>query len=299
MCNLIKKLPYPVSGLMLALAALGNLLKPRGEIIRYNFGILSALILLLVLIKIIKYPKSFLEVFEQPAIAGIMATLPMGIIILSTYVVSFSNKLGAMIWWLGILIYIIIFGLFIRKTLFPFKIKKIFPSYFVMFVGIVSASVVSPTYKYEYIGQYIFWIGIICYLFWLPIILYRVVKVKEIPEVVMPTIAIFAAPPSLLLAGYNSSFTTKSLFLLNGLTIIALFFYLCALVYVIKFLFKKFMPSYSSFTFPFVISAIALRPFATKYEVFGPVHVFMQIFAVIMVIYVFIEYMKFLLKKTV
>lgn len=59
-------------------------------------------------------------------------------------------------------------------------------------------------------GKAAFWFGFVTYLILLPIVIYRVLKVKGMPEQTLPTIAIFAAPASLLLAGYMKSFQAKT-----------------------------------------------------------------------------------------
>lgn len=56
MKRIVKQLPVPIVGLMLALAATGNLVLSYGNIYRNIFGILSAIILILMLLKIIIYP---------------------------------------------------------------------------------------------------------------------------------------------------------------------------------------------------------------------------------------------------
>lgn len=297
MNRFIEKLPYPIAGLMLALAALGNLMKPYGENLRFSLGAMSFVLLILIVYKIIKMPKSLLEAFSQPPVAGVLATIPMSIMILSTYANVFHKSLGASLWWAGLAIHLVFMVLFFRKTLIPYKIQKVFPSYFVMFVGVVCASVAAPAHGYKALGQLIFWFGLIVYLFWLPVILYRVLKIKEIPIPAMPTLAIFAAPASLLLAGYHSSFEIKSNLMLNGLTTMALFFYACTLIYMFKLIRQKFAPSFSAFTFPFVISAIALKPLSIQVQWFKPLHALMLGIAIFLVVYVFMGYLKFLFKK--
>ncbi len=59
-------------------------------------------------------------------------------------------------------------------------------------------------------GKFNSWFVLYSYLILLPIILYRITKVKEIPEPALPTIVILAAPASLCLAGYMNSFQNKN-----------------------------------------------------------------------------------------
>ena len=55
--NIIKKVPVPLCGVMLGFAALGNLLQSYGEGIRLVCGIVAAFLLILVLLKLIIFPK--------------------------------------------------------------------------------------------------------------------------------------------------------------------------------------------------------------------------------------------------
>lgn len=57
MDKIVKKLPVPIVALMLALAATGNLVLSYGNLYRNIFGILAAIILVLVLIKIVNLPS--------------------------------------------------------------------------------------------------------------------------------------------------------------------------------------------------------------------------------------------------
>ena len=47
--NLIKKLPIPISGLALALLSLGNLLQDMNPNVRYLFGAMGAIIIILLI----------------------------------------------------------------------------------------------------------------------------------------------------------------------------------------------------------------------------------------------------------
>lgn len=89
--------------------------------------------------------------------------------------------------------------------------------------------------------------------------MYRVLKIKEIPEPALPTLAIFAAPASLLLAGYMNSFATKNMAIVWFLLVLSVVKYVIVLILMSKLLKLKFYPSYSGFTFPLIISGIAIK----------------------------------------
>ncbi|SHM35972.1 Voltage-dependent anion channel [Caldanaerovirga acetigignens] len=137
MDRIVKSVPIPISGLMLGVAAAGNLLSQYGSVYKNIFGFLSAVILVLVVAKIIMVPKSVLESFENLAVAGVMPTFSMGIIILANYIKDYLYEAAYLLWFSGLCLHLIVMYFFTKKYILNFKIEKVFPSYFVVYVGIV------------------------------------------------------------------------------------------------------------------------------------------------------------------
>jgi exfoliative toxin A/B len=304
MKQIIKKLPVPIVGLMLALAASGNLVLSYGEIYRNIFGALSAIILLLILAKMIMFPKGVSEALDNPVVASVFPTLSMGIMLLSTYLKPFASSIAFGIWIIGLVLHIILIILFTKNYLFNFNIKKVFPSWFIVYVGIVVGSVTGPAFDMANIGKILFWFGLVSYFALLPVVLKRIVKIKEIPEPALPTMAIFTAPVALCLAGYMSSFQEKNMFMVWLLVALSQASYLFVLLQLPKLLKLKFYPSYSAFTFPMVISGISIKLTSGFLANSGnPVAILMYIvkfeefLGVAIVLYVLIRYISFLLAK--
>ena len=82
--NVIKKVPIPLCGVMLGLAALGNLLQSYSEGIRYVCGLAAAFCLILVILKLVCFPKMIAEDMKNPIMASVAGTLPMALMLLST-----------------------------------------------------------------------------------------------------------------------------------------------------------------------------------------------------------------------
>lgn len=302
MKNLIKRVPVPMAGLMLALASAGNLVASYGTIYKNIFGVISAALLVLLILKITADSKAVLEDLKNPVIASVSPTFSMGLMILSTYLKPYSASAAFIIWIAAILIHCMLMVYFTRKFILNFDIKKIFPSYFVVYVGIVVASVTAPAFNVQTFGRIVFWFGFTAYLILLPVVLYRILKIKSIPEPALPTVTIFAAPASLCLAGYMNSFGEKNMLLVWLLTAMSLIMLLGVLIYMPKLLKLKFYPSYSAFTFPCVISAIAVKTvnaFLIKTQqgvtLLQYVVKFEELLAVSIVLYVLIKYTQFLL----
>lgn len=302
MYKIVKTLPLPIVGLMLGFAALGNLVLSYGSIYRNIFGIISGIILVLVLLKIFKYPSNIKEDLKNPVVASVFPTLSMGIMLLSTYVPN--KSIGFIMWIIGLLLHIGLIVWFSVNFLRNFNIKKVFPSWFIVYVGIAVASITGPNFNMASIGKICFWFGFIFYFVLLPVVLYRVFKVKEIPEPASPTIVILCAPASLCLAGYMNSFQEKNMaivWLLLAFSQLLLFFVLFKLPGLLK---SKFYPSYSAFTFPLVISGVALKltnGFLTNtgntISFFKYLIKFEELVALVMVLYVFIRYVNFVFFK--
>lgn len=256
---ILKKYPVPISGLILGLAAAGNLVQSYGEIYRSIFGITSAALFVLMIVKMVKYTAGVKESLQNPVVASVFPTLSMAAMLLAAYLKPVSSLVAFIMWTAGLIAHILMILWFSKKFVSNFKIKQVFPSWFIVYVGIVAASVTAPAFKMNTAGQIIFWFGFASYIVLLPIVLYRTIKIKEIPEPASPTLIIFAAPASLLLAGYINSFAEKNMSIVWLLAALSIIMYIAAIIMLPKLLRLKFYPSYSGFTFPLVISGIAMK----------------------------------------
>ena len=116
--------------------------------------------------------------------------------------------------------------------------------------------------------QICFWIGFILYIPFFIYVSYRYIKLGNKKIEAKALACIYAAPASLCVAGYISSFEQKNMSLLTGIYIFSLLMYLVGIVVAVdlfgSFLKNKefkFYPSLAGLTFPFVISAIATKQF--------------------------------------
>ncbi|MCI5869731.1 MAG: TDT family transporter [Dorea sp.] len=304
MRDTIKKVPIPLCGVMLGLAALGNLLQSYSEGIRYLCGIVAAFLLVLILLKLILFPQMIKEDLKNPIMASVAGTFSMALMLLSTYVKPFIGQAAFIIWIAAIILHIILIVWFTVKFIAKLQLPKVFASYYIVYVGIAVAAVTAPAYEQLGIGSAAFWFGLITFVLLFILVTIRYTKCKEVPEPAQPLICIYAAPLSLCIAGYVQSVTPKSRTFLLTMLVIATVIYLFALVKAIGYLKLKFYPSYAAFTFPFVISAIATKQTmaccanmgqpipALKYLV-----LIETIIAVVLVVYTFIRFMGFIFDK--
>ena len=226
MKDVIKKIPIPICGVMLGAAALGNLLQSYSEGIRYVCGVFAAFLLILALLKLIMFPGAVKEDMKNPIMASVSGTFPMALMILSTYVKPFIGQAAYYIWMFAIALHIVLIIYFTVKFVFKLQMPKVFASYYIVYVGIVVASVTAPAYEKLAIGSAAFWFGFVTLILLLILVTYRYVTVKEVPDPAKPLICIYAAPTSLCIAGYVQSVMPKSYGFLMGMFVVATVIYI-------------------------------------------------------------------------
>jgi len=264
MKKFIKSIPMATCGLSLALAALGNLLLPlpHGQTIRYICGALSFAVLIIFALKVFFDSPHAKEELKTPVPLSVLPTATMSIMLLSVYIRPYAGSFATGIWYAALALHICIMLVFIKRFVFGFKLGTVFPSWFIAGVGIVAASVTAPAMGAVFIGQIAFWTGFVLYFAILPLVVLQMNKVRVFPEPARKTIAIFTAPMSLLVVGYFSSFVSQGhvnetlVYIMLAIAAISYIYVSCMMFSLLKI---KFYPTYSGFTFPFVISAAAFR----------------------------------------
>ena len=290
--DLLKKLPIPIAGLILSMFALGNLLQSYSNVVRLCIGGVALILYIIFVLKIVVLNSKLKTVLDNPVAASVLLTITMATILLSSYAKPYSSVLAVVVWFVGVIF------------LPNFSIKKVFPSWYIVYVGIATASVTAGAAGQLKLGQICFWFALISYFILIPVVCYRVFKVKEIPEPAKPTFAILSAPGSLVLAGYLNTFPQKNITFATVLFVISVLFYIIVLLNMPNLLKLKFSPGFSGFTFPLVISAISSKLFSGYVtKLYGANSVlklfvnFQEIVATLIVLYVFVGYMKFLFEK--
>lgn len=296
MNNLLKKIPMPFVGTMLGVVVLGNLVQSHGAVYRSMFGTLAGVIFVLTTMKLLINFEDLKKDLEPPIGASVFPTYAMAIMVFSTYFVSFHKTIANIIWILGLALHLILIVNFTRKYMRNFNLAQVLPSWFIVYVGVAVAAVTGKVFHPQ-IAKGAFFFGLASYLILLMPVIKRLYVWKDIPDPAKPTLAILAAPGSLCLAGYLNAFEDKNRWIFLILLIVSQGMYLYVLFKLPQLLKLKFYPSYSSFTFPLVISAMALK-LSNVYIInqgytIGIVSFMVQIeelIAVIMTLYVVVRY---------
>lgn len=293
----LKRYPIPIAGLILGLFALGNLIQSYSAEARLALGVVALILYVPYLLKVIVLNVKLSEPLSNPVAASVFPTFTMATMLLAGYVKPYCADCAAILWYAGVVGHALLIVWFTMKfVLNGFGIKKVFPSWFIVYVGIAVASVSAPVTGQLAIGQYAFWFGLATYILLLVVVCRRVWFVGEIPAPAMPTTVIFAAPASLLLAGYMVSFPEKDSRIVLCLLALSVFFWAVGMLYFLRTFRGAFMPSHSAFTFPLVISALAVKLSAgfTGFAWQGTLSEVETVIAAAIVLWVLVRYVMFL-----
>ena len=257
---LIQKVPVPIAGLTLGLTALGNLIAGLSPALRWGCGAAAAALFLLLILKLILFPAQIRRDLESPIIASVSATAFMTVMQLCSYVQPFFPAASLAVWYAAVAGHFALMIAFSLRFLRRFRLADVYPTYFIAFVGIVVASVTSAAFGRQTLGFAIFWFGFAAYLILLAVVTARYAKLP-VADSAKPLFCIYTAPMSLCLAGYLTTAAQPSLAFAAVLAAAAQVLYVIVLTQLPKLLRLPFYPSYAAFTFPFVITAIALQKF--------------------------------------
>lgn len=251
--KLASKTPVPLAGLMLGLSSVGNMVPD----LRWFFGFFAFTILAILITKFTLDTKALREEFKNPAIAGISCTMTMATSVLSTYLKPYSIEAAVGMWVSAMIVHLGFMAYFTWSFVIRFDPKKCLPCYFVVYVGFAVNAFIAPVYGYFEFGQALFWFGLASLILLLPPLAYRTLVVKGLPDALVPTIMIFAAPANVCLNAYLKAFPSPDQVMVWTLFAAACVLYASCMVILPRILRLPFFPSYSSLTFPLAISGIA------------------------------------------
>lgn len=284
MNKFFNNLPLSISGIMLAFLSLGNLFDSFKSI----FLVLGLSILILI---ILKFTISFNSTkIELKTVIGLSSfgTFPMSLMIISCYFAPFIGNFSLILWYLAILIHIAIIICFTKKYVFDnFDIFDVHASWWIVYIGLTMASITSTSHGLGMYAYIFFNFTFALMIATLILISYRYIKFPLKVDKEKPLICIYTALFSILLVGYINSYETN-MFFLASIYILAIIFYIFAFYKFIIYQKIDFYPTFSAFTFPFVISAIATKNVYKFFQLdfLAFISTFENLIALILVIYI-------------
>lgn len=278
MKRFLKILPLPVCGIMLALISLGSLLKmvcttllgqgPLGNTLQLFLGTAAVLLLLLIVLKIIVFPKMVFNALKNPEMLGIFCTFPMTLMLTGDFFAPYLGmRFGAVLWWSGVVLHLIIMVVFTLRYVIHFKWPTVLPPWYIVYTGFSLCGLDAPRFASPAFGAAAFRFGFICFwiLFVLLLIRYRYIPVQRKNE---PFYCINAAV-GICTASYVRAFVPPAFSILLAMLIVNLAIYVAVLCLLPGLVHLPFYPSDAAFSFPFVVAASASMQLMMGFKTIG------------------------------
>ncbi|HIZ77453.1 MAG TPA: TDT family transporter [Firmicutes bacterium] len=266
MLETLKKLPYPLSGVILALFSLGNCVVEIAPL-RYLLLGIGLCLLVALTAKMALVPKSLTDALKDPVLCSTLGTFSMALMVLSSYFFPRFPLWAMVVWSFGLVLHCSLIFYFSFRHLPYLKIRQVHASYFIVYVGIAMAAVTARLPFQVVLGRGCFYFALCGFLFLLPVVLYRYIVHRKIMPPQRPLFCITAAPGALCLTAYLTAFAEPSTVLVAVGAVLSGVLYMAVLVRVPFLLrFEVFYPSYAAMTFPFVINATAMDFFRSSVE---------------------------------
>lgn len=254
----LERMPVPVLPTFVGALTLSNVLSGMGYTwIRHGTMWAATIILLLYIIKIVKFPKTCLKEYQTVVPCSLYAAFTMITMILGSYYFDYIPALGKGLWAAAICIHAVHILIFTyRNVIAKRDINTFVPSWFVTYNGIMVSCVVGGAMNAAGVLKYIVYYGIAIYFIIVPIMIWRLLKV-EVKAPVYHTMAVLLAPCSLCVVSYLNVIPNPNagfLYVLYGCVLASLLFIIVKLP---KFFAFPFTPGFAGMTFPMAIGIVA------------------------------------------
>lgn len=254
----LERMPVPVLPTFVGALTLSNVYSGMGyPWVRHITMWAATIILLLYIVKLIRYPKVCLKEYQSVVFCSLYAAIAMICMILGSYYYDYVPALGKGLWAAAICVHAVHILVFTYRNVIKKRdVNTFVPSWFVTYNGIMVSCVVGGAMNAAHILKYIVYYGIAIYFILLPFMIWRLIKV-EVKAQVYHTMAILLAPCSLCVVSYINVIPNPNaamLYLLYGCVLVSLLFVVIKLP---KFFSFPFTPGFAGMTFPMAIGIVA------------------------------------------
>jgi exfoliative toxin A/B len=251
-------MPVPVLPTFVGALTLSNVFSGMGyPWIRHITMWAATIIMLLYIIKIVKFPQVCKKEYETVVPCSLYAGFTMVTMILGSYYFDFIPALGKGMWAAAIVIHAIHILIFTYRNVIKKRdINTFVPSWFVTYNGIMVSCVVGGAMNAAGVLKYIVYYGIAIYLIIVPFMIWRLIKV-EVKAPVYHTMAVLLAPCSLCVVSYLNVIPNPNQILLYVLYVCVLASLTFIIVKLPKFFAYSFTPGFAGLTFPMAIGIVA------------------------------------------
>ena len=296
--SFMNRLPIPTGCVALGLIGLGTLLSSYSPLFLFLFGIPSAAIQILVLLKLCLHGQ-LKKLTEDYISLSTLAGTSMAMMLTAAPMRSVLHLNGAVVLWVaGLALHLVILIVFSAKLLRDRPgYSAVRGSWLLVYVGLAAAAISAPAFSAQVIGRILLVPAGLGMIILLPLVYYAD-RVAPMPEKQRPLFCITAAPASIWLVGYLSSATLPSKTLVLVMAAVLQVLYIPALLRFFRTCRNPFAPSFAAFTFPFVIRATAFKRAAMFLSFSGSIRVIIMLealTALVFCIFTMWKYSRYLL----
>ena len=255
-----KRPPILLSGLILGLFGLANLLLNYHSIFFYFLNGLALILWIYLTLALVLSFADYRQDLQKPPLLSSFATYPMASMLLAAYL----NKLGLLwmsqlLWYLALLLHIVLIAIFTWKYVLKAEGLSLTPSWTVLYVGLAMASLTQGVVHQPFLGYLAWFFALLLSLILYPLF-YKARRAQRLPDTLKPQWAIYCAPFSLLLGSYiRLAGSDAEGWFVALLLLLSQAFYLLALCLLPRIFRLGPQLSWSALTFPLVNTAFALK----------------------------------------
>lgn len=261
--NKLKGYPIGISGTCLAFITLSTAWQLKNIHFLKSVAIgLAVCMLVLMLVKIIRFPGVILGDLKNPVTGTFYPTIGMVVWLVSGYFYPSFPAICSYLWLAAVAYH---YGIVIFYTAIRIKERKfsnIMPTCFIVYTGMITGSVASRgmdgvILQIPQIAHFMLMFGFVCYTLLLPLVLYIVFKSENLAGPKLPTVGIICSPAPLGVVGILTIEANPNPYMLAWLVVTGLILLVIVYGYIIKLFKEGFHPAYAAFTFPLAIATLA------------------------------------------
>ena len=228
-----------------------------GNIMMYIALGLFAIISLVYIAKLIKYPQAVMNEWKHPVRINFFSAISISMLMLAIITRHDFHTLGATFWYVGtamhmfMTLYTITFWIGHNQ-----EIGHSNPAWFIPIVGNVLVPVGGIGLASQMVLMYFFSIGVFFWIIFLSIIFNRIIFHHQLAQKFLPTLFILLAPPAVAFIAYFKLFGVVDTFATFVYSIAIFFTFMLAFMSK-QFIGLKYFISWWAFIFPLAAMAIA------------------------------------------
>ena len=251
-------MPVPVLPTFVGALTLSNVYNGMGfPWIRHITMWAGTIILLLYIVKLIRFPGTCKKEYENVVPCSLYAGFTMVLMILSSYYYTWVPALGRVLLFIAVAIHAVHILMFTYRNVIKKRdINTFVPSWFVTYNGIMVSCVIGAGMGITPVLNAVLVYGICVYFAIIPFMLYRLITV-EVKAPVYHTMAVLLAPCSLCVVSYLNLVKEPNRILLYILYLCVLASLAFILIKLPKFFAFPFSPGFAGMTFPMCIGIVA------------------------------------------